>query len=542
MNNTINFSISSMDFVDEAQNSLFREMKIKAFASGKNAHTLPIDEDVLKRGALTVYNKPILWKYNPFTDDANNHDIDEVPCGFVPETKDNKVIFEREPDGRLFMVIKALIWTRYCGKLMSIFKRDGGKKDVSVEIITNDDENNLNSKPKVLDFVIAGITILGEWIDPACKGSQAELIKFSIDDFDADKERYIKSLSFSNSNIKIDNTKESSVDGNWSNPRRKLFNPIINATNKNSLLKEAYLVHDKNFDTIMSNYKYPHHVIKNDKLVLHVRGLQAAFSRASQQGIVSGDVKEHLVRHYNELGLNKNNFSEFGLSEKDFTYFSDCIKDFGKAGENKMDDNEKMAKEEATMGCEGKKMAENQIEGKDAECSEKKMADSVKILDILENFIDKMKDKIEYEETDIHDESYFSNMLDKMSCKFESLAEDNEKLKEDNKAYMGKINEMSDYEDLKKFKCDTMEKQAREEEMSKMEKVMSDIENRGIQMSKEDKDKFISDIKKFSSIDAWSNYVKASIFDKAEKADGIVKMAYPDSNNEKKGNSIWDRI
>ena len=48
----------------------------------------------------------------------------------------------------------------------------------------------------------------------------------------------------------------------------------------------------------------------NGELVVNVPGLQAAFSRASQQHIVSGKVKAHLLRHYRELGLDMTNFTE----------------------------------------------------------------------------------------------------------------------------------------------------------------------------------------------------------------------------------------
>ena len=172
-----------MEVLDSMEDSLFREVRIKAFASGENVHTMPIDEDVIVRASKTIYNKPILWKYNKYLDDALGHEKDEVPCGFVPEKfhgKDNEVLLERI-DNRLFIVIKALIWTRYCGRLIDIFNRDDNRKDVSVEIATIEDESFNGNKPKILDFVIAGITILGEWINPACKGCEAELLAFSED-------------------------------------------------------------------------------------------------------------------------------------------------------------------------------------------------------------------------------------------------------------------------------------------------------------------------------------------------------------------------
>lgn len=533
MNNTLNFSISSLEFVDNVQDALFRKMRIKAFASGENAHTLPISEDVLRRGALTVYNKPILWKYNPFTDDANTHDIDEVPCGFIPENDENKLTFEREPDGRLFMVVNALIWIKYCGRLLDIFKRDGYKKDVSIEIITNNKNKEFGDKPEVLDFVVSGITILGEWIDPACKGANAELLKFSTDDFDADKKKYLSLTQFAKNTITIDNSKESAIDGVWSNPRRKLFNPIVNSDNKDSLLKEAYLVHGDSNEPIMSEYKYPHHVIKDGKLVLHIRGLQSAFSRASQQDIVSGEIKQHILRHYKELGLNQENFSSFNLSKEDFEYFANSdINNLEGVGDKEMETDK-------SMECIDK---ENMAK---VECQDDndKMKSNVDSQDMTENepSCDTIKENEENQSTTMSDGEGQIDKENSQEMSLEEMSEKIQKLEEENKAYMAQIESMSDYDELKKFKADVEEKEAREKEMAEMEKVMSEIEKRGVTMSNEDKEILKSDISKFSSIDAWSNYVKAYAFDKSENFSDVVRIANTDSNVQKSG-SIWDNF
>ena len=320
MNNFLRFSIDNINFVDEVEKSFFRKIRIKAFSSGKNAHTLPVEEAVIRRNAKTIYNKPILWNYSKYFDDAVGHEEDEIPCGFVPENEDNPLELKEE-NGRLYIIINALIWTKYSGKLIDIFKRDGNKKDVSVEmqIIDNRPNKQYENNVKIDDFVIAGITILGEMIEPACEGCEAELLEFS-----KDKQRYLEELEFSKDRIEIDNSKESSVSGKWSNPRRKLFNPIIHSSNRDSLLKEAYLVCDfSSSEPEISKFKYPHHVIKDDKLILHKDGLEAAFSRASQQGIVNGDVKEHLLRHYKELNLSTDNFSDLCLNNNDLVLVGD---------------------------------------------------------------------------------------------------------------------------------------------------------------------------------------------------------------------------
>lgn len=133
------------------------------------------------------------------------------------------------------------------------------------------------------------------------------------EEFAVAKENYLKEFA-EKSKIEIDNSKESAVGENakWSNPGRKLYNPIINASNKQALAKEAYLVIEGEDweESPSTSLKYPHHVIKDGKLVVSISGVQAAFQRASQQGIVEGDVKAHLLRHYRELGLGEENFQE----------------------------------------------------------------------------------------------------------------------------------------------------------------------------------------------------------------------------------------
>ena len=110
--------------------------------------------------------------------------------------------------------------------------------------------------------------------------------------------------------IRINNDKESAVkSSSWDNPGKTLYEPILKATNKKALVKEAYLIVQDGYEEAPSEHlKYPHHQIKGGELVLNERGVIAAFQRASQEGIVSGDVKAHLLRHYRELGLSTENF------------------------------------------------------------------------------------------------------------------------------------------------------------------------------------------------------------------------------------------
>lgn len=146
--------------------------------------------------------------------------------------------------------------------------------------------------------------------------------------------------------IEIDNTKEASVNGKWKDPGAALYIQLLNAMymapdNESDLndprnkytpdyLKETYLIAPINkikygpygmTPFSRSGCKYPHHVIRKGKLVVHIQGLKAAYARAKQMGIFSGEVKEHLERHYKELGLYEG--SKMQLDESIEQNFSD---------------------------------------------------------------------------------------------------------------------------------------------------------------------------------------------------------------------------
>ena len=135
----------------------------------------------------------------------------------------------------------------------------------------------------------------------------------------------------------IDNSKEAAVmEGTWKNPGASLYNTLLDSfyykngkipndakeldqAIKNGeylqwsdYLKEAYLIAPvnqiKNSPYGVTPYsrsgcKYPHHVIRNNKLVLSKKGILAAYSRAKQMGIYKGNVKEHIDSHLKELGF-----------------------------------------------------------------------------------------------------------------------------------------------------------------------------------------------------------------------------------------------
>lgn len=126
--------------------------------------------------------------------------------------------------------------------------------------------------------------------------------------------------------IEIDNTYESCIkDGKWKAPGKELYEKIMKLGNESkikSLINEVWLSYDKihipcdeerYYNSFTSaDCKYPHHVLKGDKLVLSIPGVRAAYMRACQTGAIKNkSIKDHLKRHFKQLNLeNDKLFSE----------------------------------------------------------------------------------------------------------------------------------------------------------------------------------------------------------------------------------------
>ena len=179
MNNKITFAIEKANIINDNPNSKFATVKLDFFASGDNLNDLYVSEDTLMKTADTIKYCPIVWKYDKLLDDVYTHDEEETPCGFVPET--STIETKKLPDGRTMLSTVAYIWKRYTGSLLNIFKRDGGKKPVSVEMIVKDYIDLENGKKELLDFEYQCITILGNHVTPAIPMASATVLSFASD-------------------------------------------------------------------------------------------------------------------------------------------------------------------------------------------------------------------------------------------------------------------------------------------------------------------------------------------------------------------------
>lgn len=180
MTQKLNFDIEDIQLIDEVNDSQFALVNLDVFASGLNLHGMTTNIETLKRTAKTILLKPLVAKYDRIKDDLSTHDPEQIIIGVVPN--DSEITFSELPDGRTMMKTTALIWKNYCHNMIDFFKRDGGKKPLSVEMLVLKTNETVDGVNELLDYCFSAITILGSKITPAIPGAQAEVIRFAIDE------------------------------------------------------------------------------------------------------------------------------------------------------------------------------------------------------------------------------------------------------------------------------------------------------------------------------------------------------------------------
>ena len=196
MTNKMLFSIDNIELLEENPDSRFSILSLDFFASGNNLHNTYVSEETLRKTASTIKNCPLVWKYDGLRNDIGTHDIEEIPCGTVPEEAE---IFEKKlPDGRIMLSVKAFVWKHYSGKLLDFFKRDGDKP-ISVEIEVLDFEELEDEIIELCDYKFQAITVLGSKIEPAIPLAHATVLKFAEEykrDYELEFSKKYESIDF----------------------------------------------------------------------------------------------------------------------------------------------------------------------------------------------------------------------------------------------------------------------------------------------------------------------------------------------------------
>lgn len=307
------FSINEVKRINssEYENSEFAIGKMGFLSTRPNSHQLNISETVLKESAPSVLGKWIVADMTGVVD-AGTHTEQEYIVGMVP--RDQEVDFVYDEDGYLKSYVDVIISKVYAKNYCAMFESDN-LRNVSVEMNVHTSEED---EHEVLDFNIVGVTTLGKHINPSCSGSDIVFTRFSETEANAFFEDCKKKCSnlenfmdqrknkmSEEKKYKIDKSKEALSDKPWGEvDKTKLRNDIMGASNKNTLVKDVYmLVEDGWEDAPSEHLKYPVMELKGDTFVYNRDGLSSALGYAKKENVSSVVSKVEKIQR--KLGLFK---------------------------------------------------------------------------------------------------------------------------------------------------------------------------------------------------------------------------------------------
>lgn len=307
------FSINEVKRINssEYENSEFAIGKMGFLSTRPNSHQLNISETVLKESAPSVLGKWIVADMTGVVD-AGTHTEQEYIVGMVP--RDQEVDFVYDEDGYLKSYVNVIISKVYAKNYCAMFESDN-LRNVSVEMNVHTSEED---EHEVLDFNIVGVTTLGKHINPSCPGSDIVFTRFSETEANAFFEDCKKKCSnlenfmdqrknkmSEEKKYKIDKSKEALSDKPWGEvDKTKLRNDIMGASNKNTLVKDVYmLVEDGWEDAPSEHLKYPVMELKGDTFVYNRDGLSSALGYAKKENVSSVVSKVEKIQR--KLGLFK---------------------------------------------------------------------------------------------------------------------------------------------------------------------------------------------------------------------------------------------
>ena len=547
------------EWCDNYPEHKFTVFKCCFLSTKPNAHKLDISDDVLRRDAQSILGNMLVAKIQ--NGDATTHLPSEIQYGYFPREQEIEFV---EEDGITKAYAYAVVSKHYSKELNNIFEFDN-LRNSSVEMTVTTDKDEDEGKVVALD--IFGLTVLGKAINGSCPDADIKMVRFSTEDADA---YFAKSDSLSNlkqfveerkqlmaekKTYKIDKSKEAMSTADWGDyDKATMRDKIMEAKNRDTLVKSVYLlVEDGWKDAPSEHLKYPVMMLDGDKFIYNRNALSSALAYAKQND--ETEVVNKIKAIYKKLDLDDDSerkedkkmaeieFSAVDIGDMWGRLYSAMREarnwEYGIQGiyeeDNKkfailIDDAKKLYRLDFSLTEDGLTLADEVVEVK----QEFTETDNIKKFAEPENVAEyRLADCDEHDHDDDEHEEEMS--ADEMKAKMAELEKDIES--RDN-IIMEKDAEL---EELRKFKAEVEEQRKAatvESIMAECKEYMSD------EQYKEMREEGMAC--NMSEIDGWTNKVKAVSFSAVKKNvkknnDGLFRFAAPIDNN-KKSNSVWDRI
>ena len=557
------------DWLNDYPEDKFTVFKTCFLSTQKNSHNLDISAEVLKRDAKTILGNFLVAKLQ--YGDASTHLPSEIIYGYFPKEQD--VEFEETEDGNVKAWAYCVVSKQYGQEFNEIFDLQNLRNtsvEMKVKVADDADEGEVES------FDIYGLTCLGLSIKGSCPDAMMTMIRFSQEDADAyfskihehnltplkkfAKER--KDNMAENKSYKVDKSKEAMSEKAWGDvDKTDLRNKIMDAKNKNSLVKSVYMLVEEGWEDAPSDHlKYPVMCFEGDKLVYNRYGLASALAYARQENETA--VINKIERIYKKLDINKDSQGkEEDVKMNEIEFAAVDIGDlwgrlwheidetrhweYGIIGiyeeDNKKfailrDRDMKMYRLDFSLTEDGMTVAEEVVEVKQEFIETDNMKKFAEPENVADYRLPEDDDKSDEGESDADDDDKDEQEED-MAEKLAKLEKD---IEERDNIIMEKDKEL---EELRQFKAYVEEKEKAKFVEGIMAEVKEFLDDEAFKSYREE-----GMLCKMSEIDGWANKVKAASFEasknkKSKKENtGIWGFAAPISNSNKKSDSVWDRI
>lgn len=550
------------EWCDNYPEHKFTVFKCCFLSTKPNAHKLDISDDVLRRDAQSILGNMLVAKIQ--NGDATTHLPSEIQYGYFPREQEIEFV---EEDGVTKAYAYAVVSKHYSKELNNIFEFDN-LRNSSVEMTVTTDKDEDEGKVVALD--IFGLTVLGKAINGSCPDTDIKMVRFSTEDADA---YFAKFDSLSNlkqfveerkqsmaekKTYKIDKSKEAMSTADWGDyDKAAMRDKIMEAKNRDTLVKSVYLlVEDGWKDAPSEHLKYPVMMLDGDTFIYNRNALSAALTYAKQND--ETEVVNKIKAIYKKLDLDDDSerkedkkmaeieFSAVDIGDMWGRLYSAIREarnwEYGIQGiyeeDNKkfailVDDTKKLYRLDFSLTEDGLTLADEVVEVKQEFTETDNIKRFAEPENVAEYRLADCDDCDEHDDDEHEEEEEMS--ADEMKAKMAELEKDIES--RDN-IIMEKDAEL---EELRKFKAEVEEQRKAatvESIMAECKEYMSD------EQYKEMREEGMAC--NMSEIDGWTNKVKAVSFSAVKKNvkknnDGLFRFAAPIDNN-KKSNSVWDRI
>ena len=533
--------------------------KVCVLSTAPNSHELNISEEVLRRDIGSIRGNFLVA--HMVNGDARSHDAEEVPVGYFIPDKD--IEFEEvEENGQ--KIVKAwafaVLSKQYAKEAYNMFVDDNHRAtSIEMKVELGDDEH------EVLSFDAYGSTILGLSIRPSCKDAEISLVRFA-----EQAQEFFEQQSDSLSQLKnfveerkqlmaekyvnhpINTSKDAVYTGEWDGDEAK--KNLVKEKNYKTLAPKVCLKLEEGWeDREVTKLGYPVMGLYDGKWRYSTKALSSALAYAKQND--EAEVVNKIKAIYKKLDLDDDSerkedkkmaeieFSAVDIGDMWGRLYSAMREarnwEYGIQGiyeeDNKkfailIDDAKKLYRLDFSLTEDGLTLADEVVEVK----QEFTETDNIKKFAEPENVAEyRLADCDEHDHDDDEHEEEMS--ADEMKAKMAELEKDIES--RDN-IIMEKDAEL---EELRKFKAEVEEQRKAatvESIMAECKEYMSD------EQYKEMREEGMAC--NMAEIDGWTNKVKAVSFSAVKKNvkknnDGLFRFAAPIDNN-KKSNSVWDRI